>query len=107
MDGQIGWMNIRMDVGPTPRILGLIRGQTFAYVPKKGFGDMTSHVYGSFFTRLDARYPTEMACRCYLVPFPMFSNFYRLDLLKKTRVALANLRWNTCKNRIENRTYSD
>ena len=36
--------------------------------------------------------------------FFMFSNFYWLELLPKTHVALANLQWNIYKNRIENRT---
>ena len=36
----------------------------------------------------------------------MFSNFYQLDLHNKTRVALANLQWNICKNQIENQTSS-
>ena len=35
--------------------------------------------------------------------FFMFSNFYQLDVHnKKTHVGLANQRWNTYKNRIEN-----
>ena len=36
--------------------------------------------------------------------FFMFSNFYRLDVHNKTRVAIANLRRKLCKNRIENHT---
>ena len=36
--------------------------------------------------------------------FFMLSNFYRLDLLHPTRVALPDLQWNICKNRINNRT---
>ena len=31
-------------------------------------------------------------------------NVYRLDLYNKSHVALANLRWNICKNHIENQT---
>ena len=34
--------------------------------------------------------------------FFMFSNFYRLDLHNKTRVALANLQSNIFENQIEN-----
>ena len=43
-------------------------------------------------------------CGCYLIPFFMFSNFYQLELHNKAHVALANLQWIMCKNRIENRT---
>jgi len=32
--------------------------------------------------------------------FFMFSNFYQLDSHNKTCIALANLRWNICKNLI-------
>jgi hypothetical protein len=37
--------------------------------------------------------------------FCTFSNFYQLDSHNKTRVAFANLRYNTYKNWIENRTF--
>ena len=37
----------------------------------------------------------------------MFSNFYQLDVHKKTHVAMANLRWNIYNNRIEKQTSLD
>ena len=41
---------------------------------------------------------------CYLVRFSCAPSFDRLNLHNQLcRVALANLRWNVCKNRIENR----
>ena len=36
--------------------------------------------------------------------FFMFSNFYELDSHNNICVAPTNLRWNICKNRIENRS---
>ena len=67
-----------------------------------------------FLLGYETRHSNEMAskskprghkvCGCCLVCFSMFSNLYRLDLHKRTCVAL---RWDICKNRIENRASVD